>query len=424
MKVLTYAISKSFDTNLIPRLDEDNRVLYTDKVYSSRTIKNLNFENPITGYQGTDNDQLALNLNYWSDYKYDNIKYILEYNLDNFIENINSGSNLFDRVLSLNPKQVGIVNTAISKSFCEGNEIHFASLKYSMSNLLYTELNGSTLNSLNYARNVYIDSGIMGWGEVKLNNSLFCSLADSFNSKNNTYVKANETSFAHGLTRRLKIEDINNLLYVNYKTKNLGEFAPFFIYQTGINAGKSFINIDDEIYTEYSIKLVNGTDFSSEGSLKGILNRQSGLLRIDEELKKLYFWKSALITTISEDREINYYLVVGVKPFRYLLTKQIDRIFFVDLGNTLLNTKFDNTDIVLYESDLKTFFKKSNAKTVYFTDLSNHPMGNICPNGLAFGANSTLLTNIVTSINSGSSDYSSVEYQINNIYNIFISLEE
>ena len=424
MKVAQYAESKSFDLNLIPTIDSDNRVLYTEKLNTSRTIKNLNYKVSSEDYEGTRNQELDASAGYWSDYRYDKLKYLLEYDDYKFTENINRFTNIFDRILNLNPKQVGIVNTEIPKVFCEGNEIHYSILKNGFVPLINSERTGKNRYvDPDYNRSVTLNNNILGWGEIQINNPLFVSIVDSFYEKNKEYTYANRTSFSYDLQRRLPESDLSRLLYVNYKTKTLGEFGPFYIYDSGANTGKSFSFIDDIIYTDYSIRLVKNVDFSSEGTLKGSVNKSTGLKKIEETLKSMYFWNSAVITTISDDREVRYYIVVGLKPFRYLLNKEIETMFFIDIGNNLDNTSFDQTDIIFYRSDLKTFLKKTNANVVYFTNFSYHPLGNICPNGLAFGANSKLLSDIVNSINMGNDNYSSVEYQINNIYNIFTILQ-
>ena len=425
MKVLKYAESNSLDLKLIPRIDNNNLVLYTQKLSTSRTIKNLTYKSISEEYEGIYNEELNTTSEYWSDYKYDNIKYLFEYNSDLFIKTIDESTNIFDRILNLNPKQVGIVNTAIPKLFCEGNEIHYSLLAYGVVPLIYGDRTGTDryLNS-SYSRNVKVNEGIMGWGEIKINNPVFASIFDSFYNSNKSYINAYDTPFSYALNRRLPEDEIKQLTYLEFKSDTLGECGPFYIYTSGSKIGNGFSFIDDLIYTNYSIRLNKNIDFSENGSLKGTINKTSGLSQLDNKLKEMYFWKSGLITTFSEENEVNYYILVGLKPTRYMLSSKIDRMFFIDIGNTLSNTKFDTTDIILYHSDLKTFLKKSNAKIVYFTNLSYHPNGNICPNGLALGADSELIKSVTNSINSGSVDYSSAEYEINNIYNIFISLEE
>ena len=79
MKVLKYAESNSLDLKLIPRIDNNNLVLYTQKLSTSRTIKNLTYKSISEEYEGTYNEELNTTSEYWSDYKYDNIKYFCHY---------------------------------------------------------------------------------------------------------------------------------------------------------------------------------------------------------------------------------------------------------------------------------------------------------------------------------------------------------
>lgn len=424
MKVSFYAQSKSLDLNLIPNIDYNNLNLYTEKLITSRTIRNLNYKPVNENYEGTSNIKLNPITEYWTDYTYDNIKYTLNYNIEEFVDNINNQTNIFDKILNLNLKQVGIVNPIIPKVFCEGNEIHYTILNNGVVPFINGTRTEKNKNSdPEYGRNIKVIDGIGGWGEIKINNTLYASLIDSFYVDNMTFTNAYDSPFGYTLRQRMTEAEAKELIYLNFKTNNLGDFGPFYIYGTGSKVGSAFSFIDDIVYTDYSIRLDKNINFSSEGILKGIVNKSTGLNRTEEQLKKMYFWKSSIITTISDEKRINYYIVVGVKPYRYMLTKQVDRIFFIDLGNTFENPKFDKTDIILYHSDIKTFLKKTNANVVYFTNFGIHPLGNICPNGLVLGTDTPLIRNIVNSINSGSGDYTRVEYEINNIYNIFTNLE-
>jgi hypothetical protein len=424
MKVLQYAISKSFNTKLIPRIDPGNNILYTEKLYTSRTIKNIAYKPTDSPYEGIENSFLENDISYWSDYKYDNIKYELEYSDYEFISNINSNKNLLDKVLSFNPKQVGIVNKNISKVFCSGNEIHYSLIKHGFVPMIYSELTDTQSSDKRYNRNIKQNEKILGWGEISINNILFASIIDTFSSFKESQKLVEDTVFYYNMARRVSTDDLNVLEYVPFITNDGFQYGPSFIYTTGSKAGNCIANVDDDVYMKYSIKLSKNIDFSPDGSLKGVINKKSGLRLIDENMKKMYFWRSGLITTIDSNKNVTYYLLVGIKPKRYNLSKEIDKIFFIDLGNTLNNTKFDSSDIILYYSDLKTFIKKTSAELIYFSNLSFHILGNICPNGLIFGADSTLLTDIVNSINTGNSDFCTIDYEINNIYNIFTNLEE
>jgi hypothetical protein len=309
MKVFQYALSRGFNVNSIPTVEETNLVLYSNKVYSSRNIINMLLEEGDEELGGVKNADLDPRLEYWSDYRYDNLKYKLQYDLPSFINTINSSSNIFDKIINLNPKQIGIVNSNIEKMFCQGNEIHFSILKYANIPLIFGNLDEFNAGSPEYNRNKNYKNGTIGWGDININNTLFSSLFDSFSYDGKENTLAKNTGLDYELTQKFNIEDVNSLITLPFLNSAFFANSPFLFFNSGSKIGSSVILNTNNIYKEYSIKLSRGIDFSEQGAIKGAIDIETGLTNIDKKLRKIYFWKSALVTAIKEDNTVNYYII-------------------------------------------------------------------------------------------------------------------
>lgn len=396
------------------------------------------------------------------------INYTSQFYETPIIEFSDSQENLVDKILCLNPKQIGVVNPNIDSLFDYGNQIHYLICKYSLLNVF--EDNNDELDARLPVKNNKVkyfnteNRNYVGYGSLNLNNILFSSLLFRFNL---TGFELENLSFNPNISTIYELEKVCSLPYKTDYTKNFpssvsgsyyilsGSTGDFVIVNTeninGFTMVESPFNISPyvSIFNEniivdrtnplwdssFKLTIQKDIHYSNAGNDITYLNPTTNLSSLDDLLKNIYSWKSCLIVLEKENTLWNtsnttkprhsyeFLLLVGLKTRDYKLTEKIESMFYITAGDNYINSdKFSKKDIFFIKSSLKKMLSTYKPDKVHFFDLSSSDYGNICQNGLLFGMQSKLQDYIIDMINKKDNQFVKTSSKIENLYELFEQL--
>lgn len=475
MDVITYAKNNKFKLELIPPGNQVTSYMPSGILIGSRE--------KISDMQNINEEKIPFNINsIYCDADSNRIKYFSPFNEVNFIQLINSQSNIVDKFLCLNPKQIGIVNNTVDILFDYGNQLHYLVCKNSLIDV-FEKNYGNSIPSYGSERLpiqedniVFFDENntkYISYGGLNLNNILFASLLFRFDITKN---EKNLLTFNSNLNVLCNVSDVKSLPHVaNYNSSAPSTLSgSYIIYGTSsidnidvkreatdfqvvnvdqttgftvIESPLNFVN-EKSIYNENiiidrthplwegsRITIRKSIDYTSAGSDITYLDSNTNLSTMDELLKSIYSWKSCLMILEKEntlwDANSNlkprytyeFLLLVGIKTKDYKITEKIESLFYITAGDNYINNpNFSSKDIFFIKSPLKKILNLYKPDAVHFFDLSNADYGNICKNGLLFGMESDLQKNIIGKINNKDNQFIKTRFKIENLYELFEQL--
>jgi hypothetical protein len=191
------------------------------------------------------------------------------------------------------------------------------------------------------------------------------------------------------------------------------------------------IDVTSPVWLANSIRIEKDNHYNSFGSDISYKANDDAMSTLDTLLTRIYSWKSCLVVFEKIDRvtsdlfnsSYEYVLLVGIKTKKYRIIDKIDKLFYIHIGDNYINNdKFSKKDIFLLNSSLRTMLNTYKADKVHFFDLSSHVYGNVCPNGLLFGIDTEVSTQIVDFVNKNDDLFIKVSDKIENIYELFESI--
>jgi hypothetical protein len=479
MDVITYAKNNNLPVEKIPPSNLKTGIITSYILRKSRERVSVQSENEgaiQTVYE---------NVSVFSDADCPRISYGSPYDDSKFITYANSKSNILDKILLLNPKQIGVINEFMDQVFDYGNQIHYLTAKYNIVKIFTTEerseINAQT--SLGSDKLSLVDSifttknkRLYSYGDLSLNNMIFSSLLSSFNIsgyesdflyKSRAPVEYYGSSsffslpFSQRLTEQTGALDVtipsaddlltgsqstgsdspfgdisfdSDVIYYNqFKSLESSSIqSPFFVSINGdIFNEKMQVDITSPVWLANSIRIEKDNHYNSVGSDISYKVNDDAMSTLDTLLTRIYSWKSCLVVFEKTNRlssdlfnsSYEYALLVGIKTRKYKIIDKIDKLFYIHIGDNYINNdKFSKKDIFLLNSSLRTMLKTYKADRVHFFDLSSHVYGNVCPNGLLFGIDTEVSNQIVDFVNKNDDLFIKVSDKIENIYELFESI--
>jgi hypothetical protein len=459
MDIITYAKKNKISTKYIPSSNVVvSYAIYQalkasrEKVFDDITADEIPFES-VSSYCDADSSRIT---------------YLSPFYEESIIEFVDSQQNLVDKILCLNPKQIGNVNPNIDVLFDYGNQLHYLTCKYSIVSVF--EDNNDELDARYPMKNnriKYFNSDnrrYLGYGSLNINNILFSSLLFRFAS---TGFEIENLSFNPNLSTIYDVENVRSIPYKTDYSKTIpssvsgsylelsGSNGDYVVVNTqqvnGITLVESPFNfaVDKTTFNEniivdrthplwdssFKITLQKDIHYSNNGSDITYLNPSTNLSNLDDLLKSIYSWKSCLIILEKENKLWNstnktspryiyeFLLLVGIKTKDYKLTEKIDSMFYITAGDNYINSdKFSKKDIFFIKSSLKKMLNLYKPDKAHFFDLSSSDYGNICKNGLLFGMQSDLQDYIIDMINKKDNQFIKTTSKIENLYELFEQL--
>lgn len=473
MDTITYAKKNNLPLNIIPPSNVVNAYLVNQIAKKSRQKYLISYDEP----------EIPIDIrSTYPDAETGRIEYASPFE-DSFITDfIDAQTNLLDKFLALNPKQIGIVNPYIDISFDYNNQLHYLVCKKSIIPLFENNNDDDARMPLNKNKILFFDENnktYTGYGNINLNNILFASLLYKFSS---TGFELDLLTFNNNLSNLTQIENIKSIPYITDYSKNVtsvlsGSFltyenqpieysidelsqtknkttqeytvnfvtgsAGLTVIESPLNfsAIKSIYNenliIDrtHPLWTQFKVTLQKDIHYSTSGNDISYLNPVTNLSILDDILKSIYSWKSCLIifekenklwdstSTLKPRYTYEFALLVGIKTRKYKLTEKIENLFYITAGDNYINNdKFSKKDIFFIKSSVKKMLNVYKPDRVHFFDLSNSDYGNICKNGLLFGMESELQTSIINFINKKDNQFVKTSSKIENLYELFEQL--
>jgi len=357
------------------------------------------------------------------------------------IDFINSQTNLMDKILSFNPKQIGIVNPNIELVFDYGNQLHFLACKYSPIPIFEStqDFMFDERLPLNDNKIVFFSKEnrrLYSYGDLNINNILFSDILYRLydNRVTDSFLDLNENINV--------LYDLNNVRNIPYKfSSSIDEIgseitipeipSPLnFSLENTVFSENIIIDKTVPIWDSYSVTLQAGLDYSKSGSDITQKNSNTGFSILDDKLKKIYSWKSALVIfekanqiKLSANQNISKYefaLLVGIKTVDFKISERIESLYYVSIGDNYYNNiLFSKKDIFMFNSSLKKMLSRYKSDFVHFLDLSDYNYGNICQDGLLFGMSSKLQDYIIDLINKNDNQFVKTNGKIENLYELF-----
>lgn len=290
------------------------------------------------------------------------IKYHSPYGGKDFMLYTNSGSNLLDRILLLNPKQIGVINEFMEQVFDYGNQIHYLTAKYNIvqifknddiqdfvSSPLETSLDNSKLtlpDALFYKKNTKMYS----YGDLNINNMIFSSVLSSFAiggferdylfispAPNNYYGNGMRSFYSLPFTKKLfdqtdaipktlteetlfgsaptatniptasnesDAAEIEDGILITIQEPTSGSLqSPFFISLDGTMFNERMqIDVTHPLWKSNTLKIEKDVHYNSVGSDISYTANNDTLTSMDTLLTKIYSWKSCLVIFEKIDR--------------------------------------------------------------------------------------------------------------------------
>lgn len=426
MDCITFAKERGFNLNKIP--SGITKSLYI----TSNIIKKSRSKTLLIEYQG----DLPFNpVSHYADSESSRLKYASIYNEQEIIDFINIQPTIFDKILSLNPKQVGIVNPYIDNIFDYGNQLHYLTHKFSPIPVFLYEDDDKADDRMPFGEDKIIyftkeNKYAYSYGNLNTNNIIFSGLFYNFIDYRITELTLN----------------VNDNLNIAYNFKNIRSFPYFVSADTGsieikidspfnFSAENSDFNenivIDKStvLWQSNTITLKNNIDYTKNGT--DVSPKLANNLSIlDEKLKKIYSWKSALVIfeNINEiplsvgefESKYTFAVLVGLKTVDFKISEKIDSLYYVTIGkNNINNPRFSKKDILFLKSSLKKMISSAKPDEIHFFDLSNYNYGNVCKNGLLFGMESDLQNYVIDLINKNDNQFVKINGKIENLYELF-----
>lgn len=456
MDAITYAKNKRFSIKAIPPSNTVNSFLIHQTIKKSRQKLYINYDepefniNPVSTYCDADSSR---------------IKYASPFLTDPILEFINSQDNLVDKILALNPKQIGIVNPNIDIAFDYGNQLHYLLCKNSIINVFTSDNDNTARFPMETDKIIFFNENnrqYLGYGNLNLNNISFASLLYSFNL---TDTEINNLSTNTDVSVLYDLDGVRTIPYstkprypVNQITGSYIEYnldqndydvrtvtqsvndntidSPFnFSTEESIFNENIIIDRTLPLWNSFKITLQKNIHYSESGNDISYTNPTTNQSIIDDTLKNIYSWKSALIVIETENQQWDYssiqkprykyefLLLVGLKTIKYKLTEKIESMFYITIGNNYINNdKFSKQDIFFIKAPLKRILNIYKPDKIHFFDLSKSDYGNICKNGLLFGMQSDLQTYIIDLINKKDNQFVKTSSKIENLYELFEQL--
>lgn len=466
MDAITYAKQNSIPLKNIPPSSLSNTLITSAMMQKSRqrvSIKASNEYNSDTMYE---------RVSTFCDADCPRIVYASPYDGYTIMGYVEAQTNLFDKILALNPKQIGVVNEEIEQVFDYGNQLHYLVSKhhiipiYGEDDNKYPKNPSAPIgdnklvlqNSLFESKNINVYS----YGDLSLNNMVFASLLSGFGITGFEYsylrkAKApclyyNSSSFySLPFSKKLLDQDllinlddtvipdsvvsasVDDIYFNQFKNEETGSIqSPFFVsIGNGVFNEKLQVDTTHPLWKSNVVRIEKNNHYNQFGTDTSYKPNDDAMSTLDTSLTKIYSWKSCLVVFEKQNpngsdlfnSNYEYVLLVGIKTKKYKLVEKIDKLFYVHIGdNYISNDKFSKKDIFLLTSSLRTMLKTYNADKVHFFDLSLHPLGNICPNGLIFGIDTPQASRVVDFINNQDMLYVKSYKTIENVYELFESI--
>jgi hypothetical protein len=433
MDIITYAKNNKFKLKPIP----PSNVIMS---YPTHTL--LKFSRDKTREPIVINEQIPFNpISTYCDADSSRIRYLSPYNEFKIIEFIDSQKNLVDKILCLNPKQIGIVNPNIEILFDYNNQLHYLISKYSIINIFNSEFDPNDQDRYPIGENKILffdenNKNYLGYGDLNLNNILFATLLHRFNLSGfelQTLPVNENLNLLHELT------DVRSIPYKTDYSKEddiIVSESPFnFSNDLSIYNENLIIDRTSPLWESFKVTIQKTLHYSDLGNDISYLNPNTNLSMMDEILKKIYSWKSCVMVLEKENTQWNstntekprytydFLLIVGIKTRNYKITEKIESLFYITAGNNYIdNGRFSKKDIFFIKSSLKRILNLYKPDKVHFFDLSNSDYGNICKNGLLFGMDSPLQDYIIDMINKKDNKFVKTTSKIENLYELFEQL--
>jgi hypothetical protein len=184
MDVITYAKNNNLPLKKIPPSKLKSGIITSFILRKSRERVSTQNEN-----EGTI-QTVYESVSSFSDADCPRIVYISPYDDTKFITYANSKLNILDKILLLNPKQIGVINEFMDQVFDYGNQIHYLTAKYNIAKIFTADEpdNTNLQTTLGNDRLALPDSvfstknkNVYSYGDLSLNNMIFSSLLSSFN---------------------------------------------------------------------------------------------------------------------------------------------------------------------------------------------------------------------------------------------------
>jgi hypothetical protein len=479
MDVITYAKNNNLPLKKIPPSKLKSGIITSFILRKSRERVSTQNEN-----EGTI-QTVYESVSSFSDADCPRIVYISPYDDTKFITYANSKLNILDKILLLNPKQIGVINEFMDQVFDYGNQIHYLTAKYNIAKIFTADEpdNTNLQTTLGNDRLALPDSvfstknkNVYSYGDLSLNNMIFSSLLSSFNISGYeseflykarapieyygsssfftlpfsqilneqtgalAVIEPNADDFVSGLQvsgSNSPFDDISlesdEIYYNQFKSLESSSIqSPFFIALNGdIFNERMQIDVTSPVWLANSIRIEKDNHYNSFGSDISYKANDDAMSTLDTLLTRIYSWKSCLVVFEKIDRvtsdlfnsSYEYVLLVGIKTKKYRIIDKIDKLFYIHIGDNYINNdKFSKKDIFLLNSSLRTMLNTYKADKVHFFDLSSHVYGNVCPNGLLFGIDTEVSTQIVDFVNKNDDLFIKVSDKIENIYELFESI--
>ena len=456
MDAITYAKNKKFNIRAIPPSNIVNGFLIHQIQKKSRQKLFINYDEPELNIE---------TVSTYCDADSGRIKYASPFNTNPILEFIDSQNNLVDKFLSLNPKQIGIVNPNIDITFDYGNQLHYLVCKNSIINVFESNSDETARFPMEDDKITFFNEDkrqYLGYGDINLNNILFASLLYKFNK---TGFELNKLNFNSDVSVLYDIDSVRNIPYKTTPSGSVssisGSYAQYgtgsndyeintVSQSLGITVVESPLNFSSEesifneniiidktqpLWDSFKLTLQKNIHYSETGNDISYVNPATQLSAADELLKSIYSWKSCLIIIEKENQQwdfsivqkprymYEFLLLVGIKTNQYKLTEKIESLFYITAGDNYINNdKFSKKDIFFIKSSLKRILNTYKPDRIHFFDLSNSDYGNICKNGLLFGMESKLQDYIIDLINKKDNQFVKTSSKIENLYELFEQL--
>lgn len=453
MDAITYAKNKKFSIKAIPPSNTVNAFLVHQTLKKSRQKLYINYDEPEFNIEPVST---------YCDADSSRIKYASPFLTNPILEFVESQDTLVDKILCLNPKQIGIVNPYIDIVFDYGNQLHYLICKNSIINV-FTSIDDQTSRfPMETDKILFFDENnrqYMGYGDLNINNIAFASLLYKFNlngveisklSFNTNLATLYDLDTVRTLPYKTELENTLNQITGSYVTYNISgsEYdvtpvsqsisnntidSPFnFTTEKTIFNENIIVDRTQPLWDSFKITLQKNIHYSESGNDISYVNPTSNQSVVDDLLKNIYSWKSALVVIEKENQQWDYstvqkprylyefLLLVGLKTIKYKLMEKIESMFYITIGNNYINNdKFSKKDIFFIKGSLARILNIYKPDKIHFFDLSKSDYGNICKNGLLFGMQSDLQNYIIDLINRRDNQFVKTSSKIENLYELF-----
>jgi hypothetical protein len=397
MDAITYAKKNKIPIKNIPPSNLKTGIITAFLLRKSRertSVKSQAISNTVSS--------LYQSVSTYADADCSRITYTSPYDGTDFLSYANAQSNILDKLLLLNPKQIGIINEYMECVFDYGNQVHYLTAKHNIVPVFTKEedIGIPTQTSLDSNKIGFADSlfnsknkNIYSYGDLNLNNMVFSSVLSSFRItdyeqqflyKSPAPCKYFESSSFYSMPFTKPITEQTGALAVPGEevqlirssdtgssdgfenpfddidySEDFAYYDEFSNYQIDSVQSPFFVSLDGSIFNEKlqidvtnplwkanTVKIEKDNHYNSFGSDISYKPTEDAMSLLDTAMTRIYSWKSCLVVFEKENKgnsnlfnsSYEYVLLVGLKTRKYKITDKIDKLFYIHVGDNYINS--------------------------------------------------------------------------------------